>query len=70
MTKIVITQNSWGMWTAENVEGWDTVEVKHIDREQALLILLAEMGVEVIMKGEHWVNGKSQAWQVSNMKGR
>jgi hypothetical protein len=69
MTKIVLTQGSWGVWTAENVEGWDRVEVKHRDREQALHLLLAEMGVEVIQKGEHWVNGERREWQVSNKDG-
>ena len=68
MIKIVLTQGSWGVWTAERVNGWDRTEVKDLDREQALLKLLAEMDVEVVMQGEHWVNGKSQAWQVSNMK--
>jgi hypothetical protein len=68
MTKIVITQGSWGMWTAEHVDGWDKQEVKDLDREQALLRLLAEMGIEVAQQGEYWMNGERSEWQISNMK--
>lgn len=68
MTKIVITQGSWGVWTAEHVNGWDKQEVKDLDREQAMLRLLAEMGIEVVYEGEYWLNGQSKAWQISNMK--
>jgi hypothetical protein len=68
MTKIVMTQNSWGTWTAERADGWDKLEVKNLDREQALLRLLAEMGIEVVMQGEYWVNCERCEWQVTNMK--
>lgn len=68
MTKIVLTQGSWGTWTAEHVDGWDRVEVKNLDREQALLRLLAEMDIEVVMQGEYWVNGEHKQWQVTNTK--
>lgn len=68
MTKIVLEQGSWGAWTASTTQGWDHVEVRHIDREQALLLLLAKLDVEVVQKGEYWVQGKSTEWQISNMK--
>lgn len=67
MTKIVLTQGSWGAWAAERADGWHKLEVKNLDREQALLRLLAEMGIEVVMQGEYWVNGERREWQVTNM---
>lgn len=68
MTKIVLTQHSWGAWTAERSDGWDKLEVKNLDREQALLQLLAAMGIEVIQQGEYWVNGEHREWKVTNMQ--
>lgn len=68
MTKIVLTQGSWGSWTAERANDWHKLEVRNLDREQALLRLLAEMEIEVVMQGEYWVNGERREWQISNMK--
>ncbi len=66
--KIELEQVGWGTWVASQVNGWDRTEVKDLDREQALLKLLAELGVEVTLKGAHWVNGERRDWQISNMK--
>ncbi len=66
--KIELEQVGWGTWVATSVNGWDSTAVQDLDREQALLKLLAELGVEVVCKGEHWVNGEHREWQITNMK--
>jgi hypothetical protein len=70
MTKIMLTQSDSGYWTAARLNCWERMEVRAPDREQALLTLLAEIGVEVIQQGEHWVNGERREWHISNMEGR
>ena len=65
MTKIEMRCNSWGKWEAK---AGDYV-VSDLDREAALLKLLALMEVEVVCSGTHWVNGKHTDWSVSNVRG-
>jgi len=68
MSKIVMTQSSWGMWTGKVIDGWSVEhEVHSLDREEVLLKLLALMDVKVTYEGEHWVDGTPVPWKQENM---
>ena len=64
MTKIEFTRGSWGTWTARCGD----LTFKNLDREAALLEMLARLGVEVTFRGSHWIDGREVEWTTSNME--
>ena len=67
MIKIDLERSSLGMWKATLVEGSAVIyQCRNMDREAAILNLLAHAGIEVVQHGSHWIDGKESKWSVTN----
>jgi len=66
--KIILDRTSMGAWIGSVEHPKEIEPIKTLDREETLLRVLAEMGIEVISQGEWYDFGVKKSWCVSNME--
>ena len=67
--KIILDRTNMGAWigSVENENKNEFPPIRTLDREETLLRVLAEMGIEVVSQGEWYDFGVKKSWCVSNM---
>ena len=65
--KIILERTSLGAWIGKVVGDIKSEPIRTLDREETLLTVLAQNGIEVVQRGEWYDFGVKKSWNISNM---